>query len=233
MTDETKKYIGPVAVVVLALALFFGYQWYSAYAKWALPSRGAIADKPELTQAYERAAAMVQKLKNGEEDNRVPRPYIDAAQDLKMIGDFTRDNSWHRAALRIFERGIENTSRKNSLLIDNAGQMAFVVGDYKIAENYYREAIELAPGDATYYVHLVDTLVKMNAGHDAIMMVFDEGARRIVGGAHLVLRRSMYFKSVGMLEQARADIELLRKAGILNEAQYQATLQELQQPVAP
>lgn len=229
MTDETKKYLGPAVVVVVALALFFGYKWYGQYALWSIPSRSSVADKPELAAAYDRAAAGIAKLRSGEEDARVPRPYIDVAQDLKMIGDFTHDNAWHRAALRIFERAIEGTGEKNSLLIDNAGQMAMVLGDYKKAAGFYQQAIELAPGDATYYIHLVNALVKMNASHAEIVAVFDEGSRRIVGGADLVMRRSAYYKSVGMLDKAREDIELLYQAGILQQASYEAALRELQE----
>ncbi len=224
---STKSVLSVGGILILAAISFFGYLQYQKSALWEIPSRASIADKPELAAAYDRASALQAKIRSGEVDVKLPRFYIDVAQDLKMIGDTTRDTQWLNASLRMFERGIDATDRRNTLLIGNAAQLAIAIGNLSLAENFLREAIAAAPGDASLYINLVDVLVKKGATPDEVMGVFAEGERRIVGGADLVLRRVMYYIAVGKLDAAVQDVEALHNAGVLKDNNYAAALADI------
>lgn len=227
MSEQHRPYFAVAGVLVIFFIIFFSYQQYKKSALWAIPSRSSIANKPELAAAYDRAVALQKKIMSGEVDKKLPRFYIDVAQDLKMIGDTTRDKQWLAASLRMFERGIDATGRRNTLLLGNAAQLAMAIGDYTVAEDYLREAIVASPGDASLYIFLVDVLVKQGVTDSEIMEVFAAGERRIVGGADLVLRRVTYNITVGKFDAALNDIELLHNAGILKDENYAAALADV------
>lgn len=119
----------------------------------------------------------------------------------KSLADWSQnagvDNykDYYQKALGVYEKGIEITRRRNTLLITNAANMAKYLEDYELAEDYYKEAISVSPGDVTYYVSLAE-LYEYNMGKskDEIIAVYDEGIKVVIDFGFLQKRKESYLK---------------------------------------
>ena len=84
-------------------------------------------------------------------------------------------------ALKIYEKAIEVTERHNTLFLTNAGNMARYLKDYVKAEDYYKEAISVAPGDASLYVTLAEIYeYDLKKTKEEIVALYDEGIKRML-----------------------------------------------------
>ncbi|MCX6780543.1 MAG: hypothetical protein NT003_00260 [Candidatus Magasanikbacteria bacterium] len=205
-----------VAVIVLLLGgVYIGYLKFGAT---RIPNRETLAGKADLLPFYDKAIEYEQKIK--ENPSEIVN-YTEVGSDWKLIGDSTHDSVWLKLSLSTYQRGIEKTNNKNSLLIENAGQVAESIGDYALAETYYTQAIDLSPGDVSYYLARISLLKnKLHVSQEEILRAYDEGMQRVTGGADLVSSRAQYLKSVQRYDDARADFELLLKNKIITQEQF-------------
>ena len=109
---------------------------------------------------------------------------------------------YYREALNVYEAGIVKAERKNTLLMINAGNMAKYLEDYKLAEDYYKEAISVSPGDATYYVSLAELYeYEMKKTKEEVIAIYDEGLKRTLDVGFLQKRKESYLKRVEELNK--------------------------------
>jgi len=154
----------------------------------------------ELTSLVDDVIKWESKLK--EDETRVEtystlglawKSLADKAYDLKL--DNYKD--YYRKALEVYERGIEITNRRNTLFMINAANMAKYLEDYELAEDYYKEAITVAPGDVRYYVLLAELYeYKMHKSKDEIIAVYDQGMEKVINPQVLQKYKDNYLKRV-------------------------------------
>lgn len=84
-------------------------------------------------------------------------------------------------ALKVYEKAVEITKRRNTLFLINAGNMARYLKDYAKTEDYYREAISVAPGDASLYLTLGELYeYDLKKTKEEIVALYEEGIKRML-----------------------------------------------------
>ncbi len=113
----------------------------------------------------------------------------------KSLADRTNDLNHYREALKVYEKAIEVTKRKNTLFLVNAGNMNIYLKNYTATENYYKEGISVAPGDTDMYIKLLDLYKDyMNKSKDEMKKVIDEAAKVVMSGGAINTMRKIYLK---------------------------------------
>lgn len=218
---RNQKFIS--GVIICAGALLFGAYFFINQTPF--PSASSISNKPELVANYQKVVAAYKQEKKEPEN---PQWYVDGGLELKTIADATGDERWYRAALATYERGIIGTNNRNTLLINNAAVICEKLGNYEQAKKYYEQAIEIAPGETMFYVNLVRIMrIYLNAAPNDILAIYDKGVERIVGGAQLYVDRAQYLKTIGRYDDSLADWKMLYDAKVINDAEYQAAITEI------
>jgi len=127
--------------------------------------------------------------------------YVILGFNWKTLADWARPAGvadylgYYRKALDVYEQGIKKTFRRNTLLMTNAGNMAKYLGDYKLTESYYKEAISVAPGDESYYIYLAELYeYQMKKSKEEILAVYDEGLKRVLNIGWLTARKEAYLE---------------------------------------
>lgn len=180
-----------IVLIVAGVALYYIFVYNSLDAKLDR----LINQKPEVAQYIEEIKTFSKKL--GEDRERV-ETYLTLGLAWKSLADRTQDSEHYRQALKIYQQGIEITRRRNTVLLNNAGDMAEYLGDFKLAEDYYKEAIEVAPGDPIGYAKLVDLYRwKLKKPSEEIIAVFDQGIARMFNPAPLKAAKEQYLEEIG------------------------------------
>ena len=168
-----------------------------------------IKDRPDLIELYNRA-------KKGEEEiAKTPDKavlYFNVGLDWKSIAERLETNKreFYKRSLAVYEQGIKKFGQKNILFYLNGGKLAEHVEGYTKAEKYYRKAIEIAPGDESGYLYLVDLYsYKMNKPKAEVLKVFEEGMKKMMNPALLISGRATYLNRIGDYEAALKDYEQL------------------------
>lgn len=130
--------------------------------------------------------------------------YVILGLNWKTLADWSQKNNpenykdYYREALKTYQAGIEKSLRRNTLLMANAASMAKYLEDYKLAEDYYKEAISVAPGDESYYISLAELYeYQMAKPKEEILAVYDEGLKRVLNAGWLTKRKEAYLQRVG------------------------------------
>ena len=102
---------------------------------------------------------------------------------------------YYREALKVYEMGIEKTKRKNTLLMTNAANMEKYLGEYKLAEEYYKEAISVSQGDESYYVYLAELYeYQLGKSKEEILAIYDEGLKWVINKNWLESEKESYLE---------------------------------------
>lgn len=219
----TKKNIGLLAASIFVLVgVIYLVFWFVAKP----PSVASLQGNTEWVKAYNEA---LDYEANIVKEPTTPLWYIASAQKWKYLGDQTQNKKWYERSLKILNQGIDALQRKNTLLLDNAAKVAIHMEDYTLAKAFYREAIEVSPGDGSYYAALAELMYqRMHAPEKGIMDVYNEGLTRVVGAGLVIASRAAYFKSINKFEAARKDYQILFDSGLIDKTQYDTAMQELQ-----
>ncbi len=155
-------------------------------------------NNPELSKYIDDVIKWQEKLKEDESNIEM---YNTLGLAWKSLAEWGRNSklenyqNYYGEALKVYEAGIEKTLRKNTLLMTNAGNMAKYLEDYELAEDYYKEAITVSPGDVTYYVLLAELYeYNMNKTKEEVVAVYDEGIKRVLDVGFLEKRKEVYLK---------------------------------------
>ncbi|MDD5290724.1 MAG: hypothetical protein PHZ04_01280 [Patescibacteria group bacterium] len=186
-----------IIFIILVLIIVGAGGWYF------FASHKEQARLEDLKQQYPKLANyiddVIEKQANLEEDKNDIERYTTLGLAWKSLADWAKQAgiadyaSYYQKALDIYEQGIKKTSRRNTLLMTNAGNMAKYLGDYKLAENYYKEAISVSPGDETYYSLLADLYeYEMGKTKEEIIAVYDEGLKHVLNTGWLTAGKEAY-----------------------------------------
>lgn len=191
-----------ITILALLLAIFLGwYLYYNNLKDDAINLEKLKQEQPQLTTYIDDVIEAAKKLN---EDDVVVSNYLVLGLAWKSLADRIKDlkienyKSYYKQALDIYDKGIDLTGRRNTLFMVNAGNMAKYLEDYELTEDYYKEAITVAPGDVSYYVLLAELYEnKMNKSTEDIVAVYDEGMKRvIINVGFLQTRKEQYLEKV-------------------------------------
>jgi len=193
--NMNKKII--ISTIVVLVILFIGAGVYVYYFFQNIQSRSLGNFPPDYSTIERDYSSQYKEFVDDiiKESNELVNDktgfinYFDLGLAWKSLADRTNNVEHYKTALLVYEKGIEKTERKNPTLIHNAAKMAEYVGDYNLAENYYKEAIRVSPGDSSYYLSLIDLYqYKMNKSRAEILAVFDEALARVITNHDYVQR---------------------------------------------
>jgi DNA-binding beta-propeller fold protein YncE/tetratricopeptide (TPR) repeat protein len=124
----------------------------------AAPLDAAALEKRYDDQVGALAKERYQLLKKSYEDQLAQNPQ-DATARLEMgIAEYQYGND--EAAVADFDKVLA-TEPKNAAALNNIGSVAFLKGDYAAAEKRFRQAAEADAQDASVWLNLVKTAVKL------------------------------------------------------------------------
>lgn len=152
-----------ISIVIIVLLLVAGGIYYlistSGTESTEYPalsvSEKALAD---IRSTYPDLSEFVDDIEKWQgilaEDETRTEAYLGLGLAWKSLADRTRADEHYKQALDIYEAGSHAVGRTNSILLANAGNMAIQLKQYDLVEDYYLEAIALAPGDTSLYIDL-------------------------------------------------------------------------------
>jgi tetratricopeptide (TPR) repeat protein len=163
-----------ILVIILGLSGFFLYK----HLQDPYDLNALAVQNPKLQSYIDSIKAKEKKIT---ENTKRVESYLALGQAWKSLGDQTGNPKYYRAALDVYQEAIRQTGATDSTIISNAGNMAVYTKEYALAETYYKQAIDLAPGMEDFYIKLAE-LYEFNLGKSQadILAVYAAGAKRVV-----------------------------------------------------
>lgn len=172
------------------------------YARAALIERSLVRllTTPELLQQYAKARAF--ERSPGDPMKRFDE-YTGAGFNWKSLGDATGEEEFYRRALRVYERQVKGTQGRFSLPYINIATIARDTGKPELAEQMYRKALEVDPGDSTIYLALIDLMrVDLRKTPDEVLRQYDQSIDRLVFSKPVVASKAAYLKALGRWQES-------------------------------
>lgn len=208
----------------------------SALVGFVLYERGLIGDpdqrlfrsikkNPQWVALYEEAKQAEKKLKAAPDK---PGLYLSAGMGWKGLGDATQDRRFLEKSLAFYEDGADRFGQSNILFYLNAGKVAESMGDYAIAEKYYRLAMSVSAADESGYLYLADLyLYKLNKSKDDMLALYTLAEKAVSNKLTIIWSRASYLRKIGDYRSALKDYQTL-VAALPQEAGYKQIVAELQ-----
>lgn len=111
----------------------------------------------------------------------------------KSLADRTQEQDHYDRAIALYEEGLMLTSRENSVLLMNIGNIYKDLEDYEKAEELFQEALALSPGDIKIYIALARLYeYRLGNDQDQIVALLDTGIETALHGAELAKYKASY-----------------------------------------
>lgn len=169
-----------IATIILVAVLLIGsLAYFFTRPKTEFDRLGKLKKlHPEWAVYVDDLVAETKKYNDG---TNTRESYLAIAMAWKTLADRTKNPEQYREALSIYEAGIATSEGKDFLMYDNAGSMAIYLGDYTLAETYYKKAIELSPGTAGLYEKLAELYeYKLKKPSAEIIALYDAAIKNVV-----------------------------------------------------
>jgi tetratricopeptide (TPR) repeat protein len=221
---NTKSLSIGIAVIVILIG---GYFLYGKTQGHQPPSADSLSGKPEFLTYYNQGIEGEKAVQTA--TTTIALPYLNAGLGWMTLGSVTKDPKWYEEAEWVYSEGDKALEGKNSILLMNIADAQTQLGKYPEAKKTVQRAIELSAGEPQFYQVLIDLLrYKMHASSDEILAVYADGMKRVVGAGPLFMSRAAYYRDIGKFAEAKADLDLMHKAGSLTDAQYTQSVKELE-----
>ena len=184
-------------ILILLLAVLAGWYFFS-WRNQNINLEKIKSTYPDLTVYVDNVVKAQASFNQNKDDID---NYIVLGLAWKSLADWSRKDdpenykNYYREALKVYQSGIDKSLRRNTLLMTNAASMAKYLGDYKLAEEYYKEAISIAPGDESYYISLAQLYeYQMKKSKEEVLAVYEEGLKRVLSLAGLTAQKEAYLE---------------------------------------
>ncbi len=183
MKKNTKIILAIIVILAVLAILFFIY-----YPK---PKEFDV-----LKENYPELSSFIEKIESAnvemESDSELIENYLELGLAWKSLADRTNESSHYEKALQAYKQGVIKTQEKNTVLLMNAGNMAKYINDYSLAEQYYKKAIEVSPGEVNFYITLAELYeYKMKKDKSEIIALYEQGIKRVLNPSVLQQRIKM------------------------------------------
>lgn len=217
------------AVIILAAGTLLFFQFYPENKFEQRKIIKMLSGKPELLAKYDEIKAFEKRLKT-EKQNEV-NLLFNIGFYWKGLGELTEENFFFEKSLAIYEQGMKVTADKNVLFYWNAGKVAERLGDFSLAEEYYKKSITISPSYEDGYEDLADLYqYKLKKTPEEILAIYDAGIEAAMGDANLFLEKCSYLRSLGRDSDALACYELLSQSYPDHQG-YKDTVAELKEKI--
>jgi tetratricopeptide (TPR) repeat protein len=190
-----------IIFVILILIIILAGGWYFFLGEKQQSLEGLKTAHPGLSSQID---SVIKAQANLDENGDEIENYTTLGLAWKSLADWSQKEGvenykdYYREALKIYEAGVKRSLRKNTLLMVNAGNMAKYIEDYKLAEDYYKEAISVSPGDESYYSYLAQLYEnEMEKSKEEVLAIYDEGLKKVLNKAGLTAKKSAYLERIG------------------------------------
>lgn len=191
MKNNKAKY----AVLIFAVILVGSALWYRDSQAADTKALSALKKiKPDLASDINYLIEL-KKRKVSAKDK--PAHYLSLGLAWKGLADRLQSEAYYGQALAAYEKGVKITGRRNTVFLNNAGNMAIYLKDYQKARRYYEESIRVAPGDGEGYVRLANLHRDYLKSPRAVVVgIYDNGVKRLINPAPLKLEKEAYLKGL-------------------------------------
>jgi len=149
----------------------------------------------------------------------------------KSLAELTKDQYFFKQALFVYDLGAQKFGEQNVLFYWNAGKVAESMGRFDLAENYYKEALRIAPSYADGYQNLADLYqYKFKKDPAEIVKIYDDGLKASTGNAALFLNKCSYLRQISWNKEALECYKILVQQYPANQG-YKKIVQELEAKV--
>ena len=197
-------------VIVIVAVGFITYQLINS--SWRIEQQilKRLGDNKEWLGQYDK---LKEKIKNNEEKGgKDPAVLISLGFAWKGLGDATHDDYFLKQSLKIYQQGISQFGSQNVIFYWSAGSVANNMGEFEMAEKYYKSAIVAAPTYGEGYTYLAELYrFKMKKNSDEIIKVYNDGLKATEGNTQLFLDKSSYLRAIGRYEESLAGYKDLLK----------------------
>ncbi len=222
----TKRNLTIVGAIIIVAAGFITYQLINSSRRMEQQILKRLGDNKEWLGQYEELKEKIKK--NEEKGGKDAATLVSLGFAWKGLGDATKDDYFLKQALKIYQQGIAQFGSQNVLFYWSAGSVANSIGEFEMAEKYYKSAIAVAPAYGEGYTYLSELYrFKMKKNSDEIIKVYDDGLQATGGNIQLLLEKSSYLRSIGRYEDALVGYEALSKQ-YPDNAGYKAVVKDLE-----
>jgi len=197
----TKLNLIIVSAIVVVAVSFITYQLINS--SWRMDQQilKRLGDNKEWLGQYKELKEKIKK--NEEKGSKDPAALISLGFAWKGLGDATKDDYFLQQALKIYQQGISQFGSQNVIFYWSAGSVANGLGEFEMAEKYYKSAIAVAPVYGEGYTYLAELYrFKMKKIPDEIIKVYNNGLKATEGNMQLLLEKSSYLRAIGRYEES-------------------------------
>lgn len=213
-----------IAAIIVVIAGGIGGYFYWQKAKEA----EFLSTNPQTKAAYEiivRREAQIKKDKSNYD------AYMSLGFNWKGIGEVTKDDKYLKKAIAAYNQVIKRWGNAAYLPFVNRANVYIDLKDYARAEEDFKVALEIGPGEQNIYISLADLYKNyMNKDSQTIKAVYEKGIKTVVGGGNLVVSYASYLEEIGDYKEALKYYTMLEQAYPANPG-YDEVIKELEAKV--
>lgn len=225
----TKRNLIIVGAIIVVAGGFIIYRLINSSWRMEQQILLRLGDNKEWLGQYDE---LKEKIKKSEEKGgKDPAALISLGFAWKGLGDATKDDYFLKRALKIYQQGINQFGSQNVIFYWSAGSVANIMGEFEMAEKYYKNAIAVAPTYGESYTYMAELYrFKMKKSPDEIIKVYDDGLKATSGNMQLLLEKSSYLRAIGRYEESLAGYRDLLKQYANNKG-FEDVIRELEEKI--
>ncbi|MBU1180451.1 hypothetical protein KJ885_05915 [Patescibacteria group bacterium] len=217
-------------ILILAIIiLLLGGSGVFGYLYWQKIKEDKFLSTNEQTKdAYEIIKKREAELKK---DKSNYDAYMSLAFHWKGIGEVTKNEKYSWEAIKVYDKVIRMWGPKAYLPFVNQANVYIFLEEYENAEENFKIALELDPGEQSLYIALADLYHDfMNKEDKEIRAVYKKGLETLIGGGNLVLGYAGYLREQEDYKEALKYYKMLQQA-YPDNTNYDGVIKELEDKV--
>lgn len=227
-----RKKIISSAVIIVVIAGFLGWKYGGpAYAAFQERRMRAALASDRRTQPFLGDLAKSEKQLAEHPDS--VEGYLAVGQVWKTFGEATQERRYFERSREVYARGARAFGEQNTVILLNAGNMEEQLGNFARAEELFKQAVRINPGQTEPYLELVD-LYRYHMperGDTAIRAVYRQAMDSVLTNASIVHSLAFYLMEQKQYTSAMPFFVLL-KTNFPEEADYGKIIADLRERIA-
>lgn len=226
-----KNIIGS-AVIIVIIAGFLGWKYgRPAYDAFTERRMRAALFRDSRTKPFFNDLLKAEKFLL--EHPESVEGYLASGQAWKTFGEATGDRRYFERSRNVYARGVRAFGEQNTVILLNAGNMEEYLENFLRAEELFKQAVRINPGQTEPYLELVD-LYRYHMperGDAAIRAAYRQALDSVLTNASIVHSLAFYLKDQKRYTDALPYFQLLA-ANFPDEEVYPSQIAELQEYIA-
>ncbi|MFC1612288.1 tetratricopeptide repeat protein [Patescibacteria group bacterium] len=210
-----------IAIIVVGCGSVFGYFYWQN-----LKEDEFLSSDPRTKVAYEVVQKRQKEVKENKDDYDA---YMSLAFHWKGIGEVTRDEKYSWKAVKVYSEVIKRWGSIAYLPFVNQANVYILLEEYDLAEENFKIAIEIEPGEQNLYIYLAELYKNyMNKDEAEVEAVYIKGIETVLAGSNLVNSYAVYLRDVGDYEKSLQYFKMLQQA-YPDNISYEGEIKEIEE----